>query len=169
MIKTLIDRLVATYPTEIEAAAHMFMLAVPWLLIMAALWLVADAVEWLIDWNERRCTERDQRLRYRTASEQQLDRDMQQLWRRANSSADALPEADPLPYQANTIRAAWLRKHPKEPLPAPESVAYAALIFEVLGRTRGNSFLESPAARRCLLERVRATPVKPLARQEQRR
>lgn len=82
MIKDLFDRLVATYPTEIETAASMAMLAAPWLLAMAALWLVADAVEWLIDWNERRCTARAKRLRYRTASQKQFERDIQQLWGR---------------------------------------------------------------------------------------
>lgn len=82
MIKTLIDRLVATYPTELAAFVDMVKLAAPVILIALAVWQVANACEWLIEWNERRCIERAKRLRYRTASRRQMERDMQQLWGR---------------------------------------------------------------------------------------
>ena len=82
MIKTLIDRLVATYPTELSTFVDMVALVAPFLLICAGVWLLAVAGQWLIEWNEHRCTERAKRLRYRTASQRQMERDMQQLWGR---------------------------------------------------------------------------------------
>lgn len=84
MIKTLIDRLVGTYPTEIEAAADMIALAAPFLLLALAIWLLAHTGEWLIDWTERRRISKARSLRYRTVSARQLDRDMRQLWGRAH-------------------------------------------------------------------------------------
>ena len=82
MIKDLLDRLVATSPTEINATADMVVLAAPWLLIMAAIWLLAVCGDWLIEWNERRCAANAKQLRYRTADGKQIQRETEQLWQR---------------------------------------------------------------------------------------
>lgn len=81
MIKTQIDRLSELLGPGAVAFVDTVTLAAPFIVIGLAVWLLAVAGQWLIEWNERRCIERARRLRYRTASQRQIERDMQQLWR----------------------------------------------------------------------------------------
>jgi hypothetical protein len=106
MIKDLLDRLVATYPTEINAAADMVALAAPWLLIMAAIWLLAVVGDWLIEWNERRCAANAKQLRYRTADGKQIQREIDQLWQNAPNASGAFwePWRDTVPPAENAPR-----------------------------------------------------------------
>lgn len=106
MISTFIDRLGAAYPGGLSTAAELAALAAPLLLFALGVWLAAGLGEWLIDWSERRRTERAKRLRYRTADARQIERDIDQLWRSMPPDAsgaswepwrDTMPPADAAP------------------------------------------------------------------------
>lgn len=120
MIKTLIDRLVATYPTQIDTLANVLAQTAPVLLILAALWLLAECVEALIEWNERRCTARAKGLRYRSANDKRMDREIEQLWRRVPDASGALrePWRDTVP-PAEPARHSTARAGRVVPFPTP--------------------------------------------------
>lgn len=111
MIKTLIDNLVHTWPTEIETVARALQLATPVLVICLAVWLCAKAGQWLID-------------RYtmpspptmRTADARQIERDVEQLWKRRpgfeNTYPTDTPPANPFPQPEPEVRNPAHRRRP---------------------------------------------------------
>jgi len=74
-IQTLIDSLVATWPSEIDALANAVALAAPMLVILFVLWLCAVGGQWLID---RYTASRPPSMRMADAD--QIERETQQLW-----------------------------------------------------------------------------------------
>lgn len=101
MIKDLIDRLVATWPTTIETLALAVQMAVPWLLFFGGLWFAARGGQALID---RWTVPKRRPHAMRTADQRIMDRDVEQLWRRFPDTIP--PAAATLPRvqagQANT-------------------------------------------------------------------
>lgn len=89
MIKALIERLVATWPNEIEALTWAVQMGLPWLLFFGGLWYAARGGQWLID----RYTV-PKRPPMRTADQRKMEREVEQLWRRF---PDTMPPAAPTP------------------------------------------------------------------------
>lgn len=81
--------------------------------ILLGVLLVAVAGEWLIDWLDRRASERHARPKYTTADARQIERETQQLWQRWH---DTVPPVDhPVVRPIRRIRAGMLRPDPDAP------------------------------------------------------
>jgi hypothetical protein len=92
MIKELIERLVATWPNEIEALAWAVQMALPWVLLFGGLWYTARGGQWLID---RYTVPKRPGSTMRTASARQMEREVEQLWRRFPDTIQPAPTALP--------------------------------------------------------------------------
>ena len=67
-------------------------------LICAGVLLAAVVAQWIIDWLDRRDQARRNLLRYSTADARQIERDVEQLWRRWHDTVPP-PAPDPRPRQ----------------------------------------------------------------------
>lgn len=91
MIKSLLDYVAGTWPTEIEAITRAVQLAMPVIVVCLFVWLTAKAGQWLIDWWTKPL-----QAPMRTADAEQAKRDVKELlWRGAQGFENTYPVEPP--------------------------------------------------------------------------